>query len=151
MAHAGQTPQFGRALRRAAYEDRIQYRIGVARDDDAFAGQHGSELLLPVLDSLPVGNGLGGSHVVPGDEPLRDERDRERDDVGDHVRGVGEQREGAEEETADELDDEEDRVEHERERECVRAVGREVVRVTVAGSRVVVGCRATTVPPGKQC
>jgi hypothetical protein len=71
------------------------------------------------------------------------------------VRGVGEQREGTEEEAADELDDQEERVEDERKRQRLRAlvgeVARMVVPVTMPRAVVVVVCRTTTVPPGKQC
>jgi hypothetical protein len=71
------------------------------------------------------------------------------------VRGIRQQRERTEDEATDELDDQEERVENERKSQRVRAlvgeVARMVVPVTMRVAVVVVVCRTTTVPPGKQC
>ena len=83
-------------------------------DDPAGRGeqQDGVRLRADHLGALEAERVLRGRRTA--DEPLRDERDRERGDVRDHVRAVGEQREGAEEHAADELDDEERAVGDER-------------------------------------
>jgi hypothetical protein len=71
------------------------------------------------------------------------------------VRGIRQQRERTEDEATDELDDQEGSVEDKGKRQRVRAlvgeVARMVVPVTMPLVVVVVVCRTTTVPPGKQC
>ena len=73
-------------------------------------------------------------------EPGRDERDRERDVVREHVHRVREEREAAGEHAADDLDDRVRRGEGERERERAAALHPSVV-VSVAPADVLPGRR----------
>ena len=65
----------------------------------------------------------------PAREQNRTRRDRERDDVGEVVAGVGEQREAAGEERRDDLDERVGRVEDERDRQRPQRAARRRVDV----------------------
>ena len=73
-----------------------------ARADHQQAGQAGGEHLGPV-----PAVGAPAGPIRPGRDPGRHQRPAERDDVGGHVAGVGDQRQRVGQEPGDEFDDEE--------------------------------------------